>query len=392
MNTENIIDLQKRFEELVSVVEIMEKTVNALKINDQRRLDANAIIPPGIACKVSYDKNGLIIKGGKLEDSDIPQLDIDKINGLRKAINDKASIKDLEKFKVTMEEMIRPAVQSFNEVVGTGVKVNYNSEGRIISTADLLPSDIPSLPITKIEGLSDVIDDLKTQLMSKDNDDESTNQVMMRNRSGGTFVKVTVDNYGRIISGDDTFGINDIPIEIINRINDIQSKLIEFASQRTVEGISQMVINKVDANTPIIPGTYTKFRVDSKGLIVHGEKLTVKDLPELSISDIKGLDKIITDKADQKDLISLHDTVSSLVNSFSKIGEITGIKNELQHKASNDELQQIVSKVNSIKSSLDLLMNRMPSDMIVEQLNQISSAMSCLDGRISVIENHLGIK
>lgn len=382
MNSEIISNMQNKIEDLTRNIDIISKTVNALKINDQRRISSNNPIPPGIACKVSYDKNGLIIGGSKLEISDIPQLNIDKINNLKKYIDEKASSKDLEKFKFDVERMIKPAVDNLSEIIGTGIKVNYNSDGRIVSVAELLPSDIPLLPISKIEGLSDVINALNSQTISKNLENDIPNIKV----NPGIYTKVSIDKYGRVISGE-KIGINDIPNELIIKINNIESKLINIPSNTLLESIKNDLMNKVNGNKPIIPGTFTKVKVDSKGFVISGEKITINDLPELSISNINGLEKIIRDKADQKDFIILSDTVSSLVDSLSKVGEIPGIKNELNNKASDETVSKISSKVDSIQKTLNSIIDKIPSEMLLEQLNQIQNEIIILSGRLSVIEN-----
>ena len=391
MNTEIILELQKEISDLSLEVKSMSKYINSLKIDDQRRLNANIPIPPGIACKVAYDKNGLIIKGIGLELSDIPQLDIDKIKNLKKSLDDKANTKDFIKFKVDVNEMIKPAVSENNTVVGTGVKVNYTKDGRIVSTSELLPSDIPSIDISKIEGLSEILDNFKINMLSIDNNDK----VSTIKTSAGTFTKVTIDKYGRVITGE-KIGIDDIPIEIISKLNSIESQLSNFASSYSVEIMGKDLVNKLDANKSITSGTFTKVHVDSKGLITKGENLTIRDLPEISINDIKDLNKTLRNKANETDLLDLQNTVVSLTNSLSKVGEITGIKNELNTKADDETVVILQSKVNSMKNTLDSLVNRTTSDMLNEHLLQIEENISNLEARFSVIEkvilNHENIK
>ena len=385
-NNEIILDLQQKVEDMGTTVNSMQKSVNALKINDQRRLSSNNPIPPGIACKVSYDTNGLIIKGIGLDVSDIPQLGIDKIINLKQSLDSKASNKDLESFKKSVTDMIKPTMDNLGKIVGTGIKVNYNSDGRIVSTVDLLPSDIPTLPITKIDGLEDIIklfNSIKTE--SVDNKDIHDIKV-----TPGMFAKVNVDQHGRVVSGD-KLNMNDIPTELISKINILESKIPSLASQHSIDAINNELGDKLTANKPIASGTYTKVKVDSKGLVVNGDKLTVRDLPELSISDIAGLDRALLSKAGQNDFITLSDTVSSIVNSLSSIGEINGIKNELKSKASDEEVKMIRSKLTSIQNTVDSLVNRMPSDMIMEQLMQITNELSTISGRVSVIEQKLSL-
>lgn len=385
MNTDMVITLQNKIEELSATICNMEKIVNTLKINDQLKLNANNIIPPGIACKVAYDKNGLVVNGGKLEINDIPQLEISNINGLERHLNDKVSIRDLDKFKVDITTMLSPITKSVNDIAGTGIKINYNSEGRVISTADLLVSDIPILPIEKIEGLSTIIEELQFYVFSRDNIESFTPDITTH---PGIFTKVTIDNHGRVINGG-KLDINDIPIEIINQLNTIQSDLVNYAPRHSVDLINKTVNGKLDANSPITSGTYTKVKVDSKGLVTFGEKLSISDLPELTTSDIKDLDKIIRGKADQDDLLSVYDTIAGIANSLNKVGEVSAMRNELINKASNDDVKKLESKVNGIQHKMDTILNIIPSDMIMEQLNQIMDEMSSLSGRISAMENYL---
>ena len=387
MNTKIILELQSQIEELSSSLKKVEKHVNALKIDEQYRLNANTAIAPGTACKVSYDKNGLIVNGSQLESNDIPELEINKIKLLKKLLDEKVSDKDLEKFKVDIMNMINPVVATYNEIIGTGIKVNYNKEGKIVSSSELLVEDIPELPIEKINGLSDIIDEMRCQSVSVASDDID-NAIKV---NAGTYTKVSVDQYGRITYGS-KLELNDIPRELVNNINLIQSKLIEFASQVSLDEINKKLINKVDANPAITAGTYIKVRVDSKGLVVSGDKkLDINDLPELNISNITGLEKAIRDKADHKDVMALTDTISSLVNSMGNVGEIKGIKNELESKASDERVDRIETKVESINNKLNTLINSMPSDMIFEQLNQIQNELSNLTGRMSSIEKYLKI-
>jgi len=387
MNTELIVQLRDLVESLSTKVDNISKTVNALKINDQRRLDANTDIPPGVACKVAYDKHGLILQGTKLEHTDIPELSIDKIVSLRKSLEDKASNRDFDVFKSSIIEMIKPVSSTLKEISGTGIKVNYNSDGRIISTSDLLASDIPILPISKIEGLSDFISSINSISLTSDND----NDIPSIKTNSGTFAKVTIDQYGRVLSGD-KLTINDIPMELINRINQIESNIVNLASQHSLDAISKELSNKVSSNKTITPGTYTKIKVDSNGLVTKGEMLTIRDLPELHTSDITNLDKILQDKANRVDFINLNDTVSSLVNSLSTIGEISGMKNELKSKASDQDVKELNSKVKSIQHTLDSVVNNLPSDMLTNQLYKIQLELSNINSRISIIENKLNIE
>lgn len=387
MNTELLANMKKEIEDITIEISNINKSINALKINDQRRLDANAAIPPGIACKVAFDKNGLIIKGIGLEVSDIPKLDIENINNLKISLDSKASIKDFETFKSEVSEMIKPTVDSISQICGTGIKVNYGSDGRIISSADLLPSDIPNLSIDKIDGLSDIISRMNNHFLTDHNDTKDISNTII---NAGTYTKITVDKYGKITYGT-MLDINDIPSVLLSRINIIESNMIGLASQKSVDSIIREVNKKLNANKSIIPGTYVKVKVDSNGLVVSGEKLTERDLPELSVNSIKGLEKLIISKADRADLDNLNDTVSNLMNSLNNIGDIAAIKSGLKSKADDKDLKILASDIKKIKTTIDTVVDTIPSDMILTQLNQMEHEISSLNGRINGIEQKMEI-
>ena len=46
------------------------------------------------------------------------------------------------------------------------------------------------------------------------------------------------------------------------------------------------VVNKLDKNPPITAGTYTKVKVDEKGLVVQGQELSESDVPSISLSKV----------------------------------------------------------------------------------------------------------
>ena len=383
MNTEIIVNLRKQVEELSSQVTTLTQLVNAMKINEQQHLNANHPIPPGIACKVAFDKKGLIVNGTKLETTDIPELEIDKIINLKNILNDKASSKDLSKFKNEVTEMIKPISEELGEVTGTGTKVNYNKDGRIISSVELLASDIPTLPIAKIQGLEDIIASMNISKISVNSEEK----LPTIKTNAGSFTKVTIDQHGRVLSGN-KLDIDDIPNILISKINHMESSMANLASQKSVDGVSKSLSNKLDSNPNITSGTYTKLKVDSKGLVVKGDQLTIRDLPELNISNIVGLDKSLKEKADRIDLINLNDTVSALVNSLSMIGEVSSLKNELKSKASDNDLSKLNSRIESMQRTLDMLLDRLPGDMILEQFSQIERNLSDLECRIANLEKN----
>lgn len=382
MNPEVIVDLQKRLTVLEETLVFTKQAIQRVEIDNQSKLKANKSIAPGIATKVAYDSNGLIIKGSHLESSDIPLLQIDSIEGLRSLMDKKLSRDDITDLLLNNSSDGKKDESIFE----TGIKVNYNKDGVILSSSELLVDDIPVLPITHIDGLKDEIDIIKSGI----NPSSVVETAERKSIAPGTYPKITYDSDGRVISGS-KLSIDDIPIDLITKINLIESTIPSLVSQRTIDGLHNDIKIKVDANQDITPGIYTKIKVDKKGLVVSGENITLKDLPEIKISDIVGLDSAIRNKASQDDLIALNETVSSIVSSMSSIGDLTSIKNDIKCKASSKEVKEIGTKVDSLQNLMDILSTKIPNELIMEQLQLIQNELSSISGRVSVLERKLNM-
>lgn len=380
MNPETIIDFQNRITSMEESMKDIIKDIKGLKIDNGMKLNANTPIPPGISCKVAYDSNGIILKGDKLSESDIPILQIEKINGLYKILDSKISKCDLKDFKMASDN----TNDSIGEIIASGTKINYDRNGHIVSSSDIITDDIPRLPIEHIIDLREELDIIKnTKVVSDDHDGYNINP--------GTSCKISFDSKGRVISGN-KLTLDDIPIELINHMNEIESKIPLLGSQQSIDALNKLVVNKLDGNPNIVPGTYTKITVDTKGLIVSGDRLQIKDLPHIGIDDIIGLSNALRSKAEQKDLVSLNDTVSGIITSLNKIGDVINIQNILKMKASDEELKQLSSRVNSMQDLMDSLSSKIPNEMILEQLQQIQNEMTNISGRIFVLEKKIGIE
>jgi hypothetical protein len=339
---------------------------------------SNNLIPPGIACRLTYDAKGLILKGEGLRVEDIPELPIEKITGLLKVLGNKLEPSALDNIK-PKEDPFTNKIQA-----GTGTKINYNENGLITSSSDLLTSDIPELPMEKIQGLNDKLNFLESQI--NNTPDENIEKFSV---NPGTYTKVTYDSLGRITGGS-KLSMDDIPMDLISKMNILESRIPLLASQQTVNAIIEDLKNKLNSNTPITPGIYTKMTVDEKGLVTFGESLTIKDLPEFQISNITNLESILRKKADQSDLIQLTNTVSSIVSNGGST-DIIRIQSELGSKASNDDLKVVSNKVDTVKQLVDTVIEKLPGDLIIEQLNQIQNTLSALSSRVTIIEKQLKI-
>lgn len=379
MNPEIISALQNRIEEVSHVAQEAIQKITGIEIDNQRKLNSNVKIPPGIACKIAYDSNGLIINGDKLTASDIPMLPIDSIEGLRKALDTKVSESDIRKLKVEDSQIKRS-----DKVVGSGIKVNFDENGLIVSVSDLMVDDIPDLPIDHIINLREELDIIKSTISPVVEIKEPTKI------APGTFTKITYDETGRVLSGS-KLTTSDIPMDLIEKINHLEEQIPSFAARTSVDSLAKSVRDKLDANDRITPGVYTKVSVDSKGLITRGDRLSIKDLPAINVDDVINLTTLLRNKADQSDLMTLNDSVSSIINSLNKIGDITSIQNKLERKAEDQDVRDIASRINSLQQLMDTLSKKIPNELIMEQLQQIQNELSVISGRVSVLEKKMGI-
>ena len=380
---ELLYQMKDSIDELNKAVSSLTEIVHGLKINEQMYLKSNPSIPSGISTKVAYDKNGLIVGGSSLEISDIPEIPIEKVTNLRNELNHSISEDDLTRLKMELNSKLIKK----GEVVNTGTKVNYDINGLVINSSDLLPADIPVLPITKIDGLSDLLDHITSQnennLKTPDNDDSDVKI------TPGVFPKITFNEKGKVVNGEN-LTMNDIPVELISKINDLESKLTLFASSSLVDSLRKNINSKLDANNnDTTPGVYTKVKVDRKGLVLSGDRLTLKDLPELNIKDIIGLDEALRNIPSIDQFMNLNDTVSSIMNITDKISDVSKLQKSIENKVDNKDYRILENKVDNIQNLVDNLVDSIPNDSILTQLDYFNKEISNLTGRISTLENKI---
>lgn len=380
MDPKAVKEINKRVDDLVELVIPLEKLVNRLSMHSGEYMKANKPIPPGTFPKIGYDTKGLIIKGMLLEPSDIPDLPIEKITGLKKSIgnilseDDIQDLKDILRTKLEKNEDIKP---------GVAIKVIFDEKGLITSTSELLSSDIPQLAVSHIDGL----DDRLKVLEGNPGIEPSTEPFSV---NPGTFTKITYDSNGRVIGGERLIE-NDIPLAVLNRISWLESKVPSMTSQTLLEDAIIELKKMVVGNDPIAPGTYTKVTVDSKGLVTKGSKLSMKDLPTIGIGDIVDLQTTLLKKVDYKDLTSIRNQISILQNN-NLSSDIIEIRNQLVGKLDQDNLNVINNDITRLRRTVESLSERMPHELISEQIQQIMNNISTLSGRIHLVEQRLGIE
>lgn len=360
----------------------LKEKLTQIAIDDQFHLRSNKPITAGTSCRVTYDTNGLILRGDALRVVDLPSIPIDKIINLSSVLEDKISKRDISKIESEIKSKIQTkdnqSTSSF-----TGIKIHYDENGHVISSSNLLVSDIPMLPVSHIEGLSELIQSFRNNPITVQ---ESFTHPKT---SASTFCKVTTDEYGHIIQGSNLTE-SDIPSSIINRINSLENRLTSLASNTSIQAINTTLSKKLTSNTPIKSGTFTKVTVDQNGLVIYGSKLNINDLPSISIQDITKLDQTLHNKVNREEFIQLSDTVSSISNTIFKLSNFSnGI---LDKYTSKEDHLSLANLVMLLDKKIDHTISKFPIDTLNDLLTDLKNQLSNIEGRISVLEKLLKVE
>lgn len=384
MDNNTMAQLMTTISSLENKVNQLTKEINKLMIDKQQFVPLGKTITPGISPKVAYDSNGMILQGMELDVSDIPQLPITQIIGLKSQLDSIVDTADVKKITNDLKKLI---VSRSSESVSSATKVNYDANGFIVSGSQLTSDDIPTLPISKIDGLSDIISIINSLSESSNNSRISSNTTDNITKSG-TFTKVSVDSSGRVTNGD-RLTINDLPIDLINRINQLESKIIDTTPIELFNRMNTAITKKIDSNTDITPGTYSKLTVDSKGLVVSGDKLTIDDLPNLTMDCIEGLKGELNKTAKYTDIIDLNNSMSQIISSIQSIGDVNQLKTSLHLKADADQVVRLEKEFTQFKKNIAAVEENLPSELILTQLENIASRIDTIEGRLSVLESKI---
>ena len=366
----NSQDLEQRVANIETNIAKIMKLFAAFNIDKQQFVKGNKIVP-GIGIKVAYNADGLILSSGNLETNDIPQLPIDKINGLESIIELKASIVDVQEMRNNLANMY-----SHTSTAQTGCKVNIDEHGFVNDVSGLNVDDIPQLPIDKINGLIDALNEAKSCVVKNTNDEYNIN--------AGTGCKITYDEHGRVVSKSE-LSINDIPSEIITRLNNVESIMLHKADQSAVDVITNNMRNKIDSKASTNSGIFTKVIVDANGLVTKGESLTKNDLPRLNIDDIESLRQTLANMLSLNDL----DEINSNINDVRTVASTRLTADDIKGKADNDALHSLELRVTHVEELMNNVIEKIPGDMILKQLEQLTADISTISGRVALIERTL---
>jgi hypothetical protein len=324
----------------------------------------------------------LVVNGESLSIDDIPEISVDKVKNLSNFISDSNTLeKEFREFSIKFKKLID---ERYLIPPGSGIKVNYNEHGNITSVSELLSSDIPELSTNKIIGL-------ENRLKALENIDHSSTIIEYK-INPATNCKITYNSDGRVTSSS-KLSIDDIPIEIMSKLNLIEERIPLLASQQSVSTILTLVNKKVDATSSgVMGGTFTKVRINTQGLVVDGSFLTLKDLPVINIKDIPELEAQLKRKADNSELIEIKNSISSLVTDLSQAVEVQKLKTQVALKADAEELRSLSSNLAGFKNNVYKILQTIPGEHLEKVVNDMSTVLTGLIGRVNTLEEKMNIK
>ena len=346
--------------------------LNALQIELQSKVPKNSGVPVGTYTKVIVDQNGLVTRGLKLEESDIPNISIQRVIGLEGILGSITRDTPVVKQRRTIES-------------GTGTKINYDKFGHVISSSRLLENDIPELSMSKISGLNKKIDDLMN-MMNAGNDDTDIHTV-----NPGTHTKVSYDSSGRIIKGS-SLEMEDLPVRLLSQLNLMESNQLNYVTIESMNRMQRLIDSKVSRPNVVYDDNYhTKVRFNSDGMMISSQPLSLSDLPKLSISDISDLRNELNSKVTSREISELRNDMNDLVGS-TVTSRMRSFTSQLESKADKSELNSISRDIKNINGTVSRILTSLPPDSLVSNFEEFRQLLFNLVGRINVIESKLGIQ
>jgi len=152
--------------------------------------------------------------------------------------------------------------------------------------------------------------------------------------------------------------------------------------------LTRLLVKKADKDGNVEPGTYTKVTVNRNGIVTRASEMTVNDLPEISVEDIKGLYEALKSKAEHSTVIELMNSVSILMGYMNKIGDLTSIKNKVDKMVTENTITGMMSDMNELRRAISSI-NSTDISMVMREVESLRKDLSDISGRITVIEQKL---
>lgn len=325
---------------------------------------------------------------------------------IKKSIEDfQVQIDDLKK-KVAKLELENANSLKKNSTIkaGVGAKINYNKDGLVINTLDLEPADIPTLSITKINGLVDMINELDQKINNLSNQKNIPYVI-----KPGTGTKINYNSSGQVISStslqvsdipelpiEKIKGLkeylelkpteitvrevekskkiteNDLPKTIFKRLDNIEELINLKADKLDLDNIKKVINKEVDQAIDISDGEYTKIKIDNNK-IVEGNILREIDIPELSIEKIKGLQRSLGKLATESSVTELRQLITLLSKTYAS--QMDMIRNEMQLKVNFSDFTILENAVMHNDELVQEVLNQYPIEDLRNQIIEIKDKL-----------------
>ena len=285
---------------------------------------------------------------------------------------------------------------------GTGTKISYDKDGIVRGSLPLEATDIPALPMSKIEGL----DELKSNTISITDlkkFEEEINKKVSPGEIKATGTKVNIDSNGNVV-GIGTLTQEDIPQISIDHVTKLSDTLSDFngrlsAISNSIKSLDDRIksINSVSKNSdnsndnsnyaqivseinelsqaiflinqrlnrrdsyyssPVrVPaGRYSAFTVDHNGTIVSADELTDVDVETIhaEINEMKGeISKILQSmklKADSIEMTKLQNTLDRKISDIPNMRKAIDAVNQINDR--DERLRKLDESVQSIDTQM----------------------------------------
>lgn len=301
--SEEVALIKESIEELRKQIKQIEEDVAKIKVDSANTIKSAGAVKPGTAIKVSFNKYGLIETTHELKISDLPDIPPSKILTLN-TFNEKV----MNRFK-TIDKQIA--------MLETTVKSIPKQQAQ--QKVSIKLDDIPELPITKIKDLKETLELIS---ISKPEVSEQPKTKLLE---------------------------SDIPEVIKNRIKVLEELIASKAEKTEVSEINVLIKSLSQQNNDIVQEIINI----SDAMESSKKGLKPEDIPELPISKIKNLGKILNAVPSRADIISINQLIdatnSATSSSFKVMREaLKGKVSQEAFKTLSTEILVVDEKVNKL--------------------------------------------
>ena len=319
-----------RIESIENEMAEIKRKLAACMIDTQLVIKRDNKVKPTTGTKLAYNADGLVTGSFPLTEDDIPDMPPTKIKGLKKAMDEvNATRRMLDEIQSFINQ-----VYDHSKTVHTGTKVNIDEHGFVNDVSNLIQEDIPQLPISKIEGLQNILDSIPTEQPAIATDDFT-----VKPNTGSV---IQYDYKGRIVNSR-LLEIEDLPSQLISRIDRMENAINSINS--SIEELKSSISGNENKT---IPGTYTKLTISKDGTII-GSNIEKEDLPSISIDDISNLRETLMAVVSNHELEELRSGLMALDSKLSRF----------ENKPSTNINEWISMEIKSIKSQISQLSSRL---------------------------------